>query len=124
MRSHLTSVKQNARGFSVTDLLLLNYGVLRTGARVSMQVGAVRVPLTRGACLVVQNIVRSTNGQPGHPTSPDGLINRTGDSTSVASVTADIDNQFGGQFRPDELGRPFFQLQSQGDHKRGEARGG
>src|SRR6185295_79909 len=51
-------------------------GVVRTGANVSMQVGAVRVPLTMGSMFGGPNIVGATSGQRGFfPDSPDGTIN-------------------------------------------------
>lgn len=75
-------------------------GVVRIGANVSMQVGAVRVPLTMGSMFGGPNIVSATAGQRGFfPGSPDGTINSNWDSTSVGPATAGVSNQFGGQLQ-------------------------
>jgi hypothetical protein len=75
-------------------------GVTRLGANVSMQVGAVRVPLTMGSMFGGPNIVGATSGQRGYfPDSPDGTINSGWDSTSVGPATVGVSNQFGGQLQ-------------------------
>ncbi len=79
---------------------VLRNGVARNGAKVSMTVGAVTVRLTMGSMFDGPNIVGSTIGQRGYfPTSPDGLINSTWDSTSIAPATTGKKNQFGGQLQ-------------------------
>ena len=71
---------------------------LATGATVSVQVGAVRVPLTMGSMFGGPNIVGATAGQRGFfPGSPDGTINGAWDSTSVGPASVGVANQFGGQ---------------------------
>lgn len=73
-------------------------GVVRTGATVSVQVGAVRVPLTMGSMFGGPNIVGSTAGQRGYfPSSPDGSVNASWDSTSISPASVGVANQFGGQ---------------------------
>lgn len=75
-------------------------GVARTGATVSMQVGAVRVPLTMGSMFSGPNIVGATAGQRGFfPGSPDGTINSAWDSTSIGPASVGVANQFGGQLQ-------------------------
>jgi hypothetical protein len=77
---------------------VLRNGVPRTGATVSVQVGAVRVPLTMGSMFGGPNIVGSTTGQRGFfPGSPDGTINGAWDSTSVGPASVGVANQFAGQ---------------------------
>ncbi|MGH9874404.1 MAG: hypothetical protein ACRD9S_18270 [Pyrinomonadaceae bacterium] len=74
-------------------------GVVRTGATVSVQVGAVRVPLTMGSMFGGPNIVSSVAGQRGYfPGSPDGSVNASWDSTSVGPASGAA-NQFGGQIQ-------------------------
>ena len=63
-----------------------------------MQVGAIRVPLTMGSMFNGPNIVGATAGQRGFfPGSPDGTINGSWETTSLAPATASVANQFGGQ---------------------------
>lgn len=79
---------------------VLRNGVVPTSSNVALQVGAVRVPLTMGSMYGGPNILGSTPGQRGYfPTSPDGLINSSWDSTSVAPATSGVNNQFGGQLQ-------------------------
>jgi hypothetical protein len=69
---------------------VLRNGVPRNGATVSVQVGAVRVPLLAGSMFAGPNIVGATSGQRGFfPGSPDGFVNAAWDANSVT--------QFGGQ---------------------------
>lgn len=73
-------------------------GTPRVGATVSMQVGAVRVPLTMGSMFNGPNIVGALNGERGFfPGSPDGTMNGTWEATSLAPATVAVPNQFGGQ---------------------------
>jgi hypothetical protein len=73
-------------------------GVVRVGATVSVQVGAVRVPLTMGSMFGGPNIVGSVPGQRGYfPTSADGTVNAAWDATSIGPATVGVANQFGGQ---------------------------
>ena len=73
-------------------------GVARVGANVSVQVGAVTVPLTMGSMFGGPNIVGSIDGQRGFfPGSPDGSINGAWDSTSIGPASVGVANQFGGQ---------------------------
>ena len=75
-------------------------GVVPGVSNVALQVGAIRVPLTMGSMYGGPNILGSAPGQRGYfPTSPDGLVNTSWDSTSVAPATSGIDNQFGGQLQ-------------------------
>ncbi len=80
---------------------VLRNGVARTGANVSMQVGAVNVPLTMGSMFGGPNIVgTTTSAERGFfPGSPDGSINGAWDSTSVGAATVGVPNQFGGQLQ-------------------------
>src|SRR6266849_2117204 len=65
--------------------------------RVFMKVGAVNVPITMGSMVSGPNISGATAGQRGYfPGSPNGTINSSWDSTSVASATGAA-NQLGGQ---------------------------
>jgi len=80
-------------------------GVPRTGANVSMRVGAVRVRLTMGSMFNGPNLPGSVSGQRGYfPTSPNGLVNSGWDSTSVAPATTGVSNQFGGQLQTRSTG--------------------
>ncbi len=80
-------------------------GVPRTGANVSMRVGTIRVPLTMGSMYAGPNIVGATAGQRGFfPGAPDGTINSSWDSASVAPATAGVNNQFGGQLQTRSTG--------------------
>ena len=77
---------------------VLRNGVARSGATVSVQVGAVRVPMTMGSMFSGPNIVGATAGQRGYfPGSPDGSVNSAWDSTSVGPASTGVSNQFGGQ---------------------------
>ncbi len=75
-------------------------GVVPGSSNVALQVGTIRVPLTLGSMYGGPNILGSTAGQRGYfPTAPDGLINSSWDSTSVAPATSGVNNQFGGQLQ-------------------------
>jgi hypothetical protein len=89
-------------------------GVVRVGANVSMQVGAVRVPLTMGSMFGGPNIVGATSGQRGYfPDSPDGTINSGWESTSVGPATVGVNNQFGGQLQTRTTGGTALKLPMQ-----------
>jgi hypothetical protein len=75
-------------------------GVVPGASNVALQVGATRVPLTMGSMYGGPNILGSVPGQRGYfPTAPDGLINTSWDSMSVAPATSGVNNQFGGQLQ-------------------------
>jgi hypothetical protein len=79
---------------------VLRNGTTRTGANVSMQVGAVKVPLTMGSMFNGPNIPSAVSGQRGYfPGSPDGSINAPWASTSVGPASVGVPNQFGGQLQ-------------------------
>jgi type II secretory pathway pseudopilin PulG len=70
---------------------VLRNGVVRTGANVSVQVGAARVPLTEGSMFGGPNIVGATAGQRGFfPDAPDGTINSSWDSNSVSLFAGQV----------------------------------
>jgi hypothetical protein len=78
----------------ITDVV--RNGTTRVGS-VSMNVGGINVPLTMGSMAGGPNIVGATAGQRGFfPDSPNGTINPTWDTLSVAAATGTA-NQFGGQ---------------------------
>ncbi len=88
-------------------------GVVRAGANVAVQVGGVRVPLTMGSMYLGPNIVGATTGQRGYfPGSPDGSINSSWDSTSVAPATGAA-NQFAGQVQTRTTGGTALMLPMQ-----------
>lgn len=79
---------------------VLRNGSSRTGANVSMQVGAVKVPLTMGSMFNGPNIPGAVSGQRGYfPGSPDGTINAPWSSTSLGPASVGVPNQFGGQLQ-------------------------
>src|SRR6185295_7882438 len=89
-------------------------GVARTGATVSVQVGAVRVPLTMGSMFGGPNIVGSAPGQRGYfPSSPDGSVNSAWDSTSIGPASVGVANQFGGQVQTRTTGATALVLPMQ-----------
>ena len=70
---------------------VLRNGVARTGATVSVQVGAVRVPLTEGSMFGGPNIVGATAGQRGFfPDAPNGTINGAWDSNSISLFAGQV----------------------------------
>jgi Tfp pilus assembly protein PilX len=78
----------------ITDVV--RNGSTRVGS-VSMTVGGTNVPLTMGSMVAGPNIVGATVGQRGYfPGSPNGTINASWDTVSVAPATG-VPNQFGGQ---------------------------
>jgi len=84
---------------------VLRNGSTRTGAAVSMTVGAVNVPITMGSMTNGPNITGTSSGQPNYfPGSPNGTINSTWKTTSIASATASVSNQLGGQLQTRSTG--------------------
>ncbi len=85
----------------VTTANELVVDVLRNGnthaEAMNVKVGTVTVPLTIGSVINGPNLPGSSSGNRGYfPTSPDGSIDTTWDSTSVAAATGTA-NRFGGQ---------------------------
>src|SRR5207237_8534189 len=63
-----------------------------------MTAGAVNVPITMGSMVNGPNIAGATAGQRGYwPGSPNGTVNSSWNSTSVAAAQTGVANQFGGQ---------------------------
>src|SRR2546425_4678693 len=84
---------------------VLRNGSTRTGATVSMKVGSINVPITMGSMVNGPNISGVTPGQRGYwPGSPNGAINSTWDSKSVAAAQSGVANQFGGQLQTRSTG--------------------
>jgi hypothetical protein len=80
-------------------------GVARAGANVAMRVGGVRVRLTMGSMFNGPNLVGAVSGQRGYfPTSPNGVVNASWDSASIAPATVGVNNQFGGQLQTRSTG--------------------
>jgi Tfp pilus assembly protein PilX len=76
--------------------------ILRNGnthaESMSVQVGSINAPLTMGSVINGPNLSGTTSGQRGYfPGSPNGTVNVPWDTTSVATATAGVSNQFGGQ---------------------------
>jgi len=66
--------------------------------RVFMNVGAINVPITMGSMVNGPNIPSATTGQRGYwPDSPNGTINSSWNTTSVAAAQTGVANQLGGQ---------------------------
>ncbi len=97
------SVKFLAKVTTANELIfdVLRNGGTRTGATVSMQVGTINVALTRGSMTNGPNLASATASPPGQqgyfPGSPNGTINSSWKSTSVAAAIVGTPNQFGGQ---------------------------
>lgn len=86
----------------VTTANELVVDLLRNGSThaqsMSVKVGAIDVPLTIGSVTSGPNLSGATTGNRGFfPGSPDGAINSSWDSSSVAAATAGVANKFGGQ---------------------------
>ncbi|HST51990.1 MAG TPA: hypothetical protein VLJ61_08270, partial [Pyrinomonadaceae bacterium] len=83
----------------VTDVM--RNGNVKPGTQVvSMQVGSINVPLTKGSVNNGPNFTGATQGKRGYfPTSPNGTPNAAWDTTSVAAATSGVSNQFGGQLQ-------------------------
>ena len=79
-------------------------GTTRTGS-MSVQVGAINVPLTIGSVVNGPNVSGTSAGMPGFfPGSPSGTFNSTWSTTSVAAASAGVPNRFGGQVITQETG--------------------
>ena len=97
------SVKFLAKVTTANELIfdVLRNGGTRTGATVSMQVGTINVALTRGSMTNGPNLASATASPPGQqgyfPGSPNGTINSSWKSTSIAAAIVGTPNQFGGQ---------------------------
>src|SRR5215471_3375511 len=64
----------------------------------NIKVGATTVPLTMGSVVNGPNLSGASAGNRGYfPGSPNGTINTSWDSTSVAAASTGVSNQFGGQ---------------------------
>ncbi len=98
---------------------VLRNGSTRTGATVSMQVGAVNVAVTKGSMTNGPNITTATAtpvGQRGYfPGSPNGTINTTW-NTSVAPAASGTPNRFGGQLLTRTTGASPLKLPLQLDN--------
>jgi Tfp pilus assembly protein PilX len=65
---------------------------------VFMTVGAINVPITMGSMVNGPNITTATAGQRGYwPGSPNGTVNSTWNTKSVAAAQSGVSDQFGGQ---------------------------
>ena len=99
---------------------VLRNGSTRTGATVSMQVGSINVALTKGSMNNGPNLPTATAspaGQQGYfPASPNGTINTSWKSTSVAAATTGTANQFGGQLLTRTTGAAPLKLPLQLDN--------
>jgi hypothetical protein len=97
------SVKFLAKVTTANELIfdVLRNGSTRTGATVSMQVGSINVALNKGSMINGPNLASATAspaGQQGYfPGSPNGTINSSWKSTSIAAAVVGTANQFGGQ---------------------------
>ncbi len=77
---------------------VLRNGSTRSGADVSMTVGTINVTINKGSMTNGPNITGATSGQRGYfPDSPNGTINSSWNTTSVAAAASGTPNQFGGQ---------------------------
>src|SRR6185369_15853230 len=65
---------------------------------INMQVGSTNVPITMGSMVNGPNITGASQGQRGYwPGSPNGTVNSSWNTTSVAAAQSGVANQFGGQ---------------------------
>jgi hypothetical protein len=72
-------------------------GTTRTGT-MSVQVGAINVPLTMGSVTGGPNVSGTSAGMPGFfPGSPNGTFNAAWNTTSVATPSSGVANRFGDQ---------------------------
>ncbi|MCM3871898.1 MAG: hypothetical protein ND895_14540 [Pyrinomonadaceae bacterium] len=97
----------------------LRNGDVRAGATVSMRVGAIDVTINKGSMTNGPNITTATAtpvGQRGYfPGSPDGTINTSWNTTSVAAAVAGQANKFGGQLLTRSTGAAQLKLPLQLD---------
>ncbi len=101
---------------------VLRNGSTRTGATVSMQVGSISVVVSKGSMSNGPNLSTATSTPPGQrgyfPTSPNGTINLSWNTTSVAAATVGVANQFGGQLLTRSTGAAPLKLPLQLDNNR------
>jgi hypothetical protein len=99
---------------------VLRNGSTRTGATVSMDVGSVNVVVNKGSMTNGPNLPSATAspaGQRGYfPTSPNGTINSSWTSTSIATAVSGTPNQFGGQLLTRTTGAAPLKLPLQLDN--------
>jgi hypothetical protein len=116
------SVKFLAKVTTANELIydVLRNGSTRSGATVSMTVGSVNVALTKGSMNYGPNLPLATaspEGQQGYfPGSPDGTINTSWKSTSVAAAALNTPNRFGGQLLTRTTGAAPLKLPLQLDN--------
>lgn len=116
------SVKFLAKVTTANEFIydVLRNGSTRTGATVSMQVGSVNVAVTKGSMNTGPNLPAATAspaGQRGYfPTSPNGTINSSWNTTSVATAVSGTANQFGGQLLTRTTGAAPLKLPLQLDN--------
>jgi hypothetical protein len=116
------SVKFLAKVTTANELIfdVLRNGGTRTGAMVSMQVGTINVALTKGSMTNGPNLPSATAspaGQQGYfPGSPNGTVNASWKSTSVAAAIVGTPNQFGGQLLTRTTGAAPLKLPLQLDN--------
>jgi hypothetical protein len=105
-----------ANEFVIDDL---RNGTATSGATMSMTVGAAHVPITKGSMNGGPNITSATSspaGQRGYfPGSPNGTVNTSWDTTSVAAASDGVANQFGGQLLTRSTGASLLKLPLQLD---------
>src|SRR5436190_1563134 len=88
--------KVTTAGEFVTDVW--RNGTAVGSSNVFMKVGSINVPITMGSMVNGPNISGTTTGQRGFwPGSPNGTINSSWNTTSVAAAQTGVANQFGGQ---------------------------
>jgi hypothetical protein len=115
------SVKFLAKVTIANELIydVLRNGSERTGATVSMQVGTVNVTLNKGSMNDGPNLPTATAspaGQRGYfPTSPNGTINTSWNTSSVATAVTGTPNQFGAQLLTRTTGAAALKLPLQLD---------
>ena len=116
------SVKFLAKVTTANEFIydVLRNGSTRTGATVSMQVGSINVAVSKGSMTNGPNLTSATAspaGQRGYfPTSPNGTINSSWNSTSVAAAVTGTANQFGGQLLTRTTGAAPLKLPLQLDN--------
>lgn len=94
---------------------LLRNGSVRTGSTVSMQVGAINVPITSGSVINGPNFPSATVGNRGYfPGSPNGSAN-AGWNSSTAQPQTGVANRFGGQLQTRTTGAAALLLPLQLD---------
>ena len=88
--------KVTTAGEFITDVW--RNGTALGNNNVNMQVGSINVPITMGSMVNGPNIPGTNAGQRGYwPGSPNGSINTSWNTTSVAAAQTGVANQFGGQ---------------------------